>query len=160
MPPSVDPIEERIRQALLDRLRLIRKAGGYFTDLGEGVLERRFDPEQLNTTNLPAASCFAGNEVTRDGYSGSRYGSGCEFFVQVVIDVKEEDDLDALTSRVKADVKKVVLGWDMTVDLVRIVDDVEWGGAGKELVEIGPDLEVAVVNLQFIALFDWTPDAA
>lgn len=155
-----EPIEHQIRLALLERLRGIRVGAGYHTDLGEGVLERRIVRDQAAEANLPACTAFAGEEVARDGCMGGSFGSGLEVWVQCVFGPGPEDDLDLIASRVKADVKKAVLTEPTLSDgLSSLVDDLEWGGANKNLDELAPN-GLGVVNVLFIALFDWTPSAA
>ena len=155
-----DPIEHQIRLALLDRLRTVRVGAGFHTDLGENVRDRRIVRDEVPEVNLPACATFAGNEVAKDGCMGGTYGSGLEIWVQCVVGPGPEDDLDLQCSRVKADVKRAVLTAPTVADVLSSsLDDLEWGGAEKNLDELAK-VGLGVVNVLFIATFGWTPSSA
>lgn len=160
--PSSEPKEEQVRQAVLGKLRGITTGAGYYTDLGDNVFERRLLRAEVNDSHLPAASAFCGEEVADEACIGvaMHYGSALQLWIQAVTGAGPDGDLDLACSRVKADIKKAVLADPFLVtDSVRLLEDLEWAGANKDLDELA-SAGLAVVNVLFIARFDWASDAA
>lgn len=147
-----------MRQALLDRMRDIRKGAGYYTDLGENVLDARIVREEINGSGIPCGSIFARDEAPgKPCIGGGSYASGVEFVAQAVVGPEDDGDLDRMCTRAKADMKKAFFGEPFV--LVGLADELEWGGASKDVDQLA-HAGLGVVNLHLIALFDWTSSAA
>lgn len=152
-----DALEWEIEQALLEALRGILVENGYYTDLGDNVLDAPEAEDTIEESRWPYCYTLPGAEAPDDGCDGGRYGSVFEFFVVAYMSAPTTE-IAALMARVKADVKKAVLT-DPSLGLGTGTNEADWGGANRAI-EVADGRSIAKVALRFLIGSDWSPQAA
>ncbi len=153
------PKKTTIRRAVVARLETIRRANGYWTELGLNVAADR-KPIQLHRAGeLPRAAVTWGTEAPADKKYGQCLGGvrvACPFFVYVVLGTKRAELQNAM-DYVDADVKRALAG---SIDGAILFP---WIGSATDqqllAAEDGGAVARAQVAVTFEAVYDTTANA-
>lgn len=104
-----EPRKDDIAEAAVTALEAVSRGAGYFTDLGRHVSRRRWLITDLNQSMLPCASVWIGEEEPSPVPCMGSYKSRVVLLVEGWIRAERAEDVDRLTLRMEADIKRAVL---------------------------------------------------